>query len=336
MGLAQGFDLKPYAMRSLKNLIRERGDEERKMEELEKGLKGEKEKIEMFKRELPLTGQILSDVVEGFRAEMERRRGEKLREFMPVKSGLEEDSAAEKQKEKSFDNKINWMSSAQLWIDHRASNSNTANQQNFPQEREEQGRKRPLEVPFKPFSTQFELGINSKREKQQPQNQQQEETEQRVDKLSIGLPEFALVPPPPPPPPAGHEAAYTEIAGGQRKARRCWSPELHRQFVAALNKLGGAQVATPKQIRELMKVDGLTNDEVKSHLQKYRLHNRRGGNANATRPVGLFWGTSSENGGSSQLSISQSVSPQDLHQFSNGTVSTDQEEDIRSESYNWK
>ena len=26
-------------------------------------------------------------------------------------------------------------------------------------------------------------------------------------------------------------------------------------------------VATPKQIREMMKVDGLTNDEVKSHLQ---------------------------------------------------------------------
>lgn len=26
-------------------------------------------------------------------------------------------------------------------------------------------------------------------------------------------------------------------------------------------------MATPKQIRELMQVDGLTNDEVKSHLQ---------------------------------------------------------------------
>ena len=26
-----------------------------------------------------------------------------------------------------------------------------------------------------------------------------------------------------------------------RKARRTWSPELHRQFVAALNQLGGAQ-----------------------------------------------------------------------------------------------
>jgi SHAQKYF class myb-like DNA-binding protein len=52
-----------------------------------------------------------------------------------------------------------------------------------------------------------------------------------------------------------------------RKQRRCWSPELHRRFVNALNQLGGSQVATPKQIRELMKVDGLTNDEVKSHLQ---------------------------------------------------------------------
>ncbi|MCO5564902.1 hypothetical protein L7F22_018570 [Adiantum nelumboides] len=60
-----------------------------------------------------------------------------------------------------------------------------------------------------------------------------------------------------------------------RKARRCWSPELHRRFVNALQQLGGSQVATPKQIRELMKVEGLTNDEVKSHLQKYRLHSRR-------------------------------------------------------------
>jgi hypothetical protein len=26
-----------------------------------------------------------------------------------------------------------------------------------------------------------------------------------------------------------------------RKSRRCWSPELHRQFVAALQQLGGPQ-----------------------------------------------------------------------------------------------
>nr|GMD80437.1 transcription factor HHO3-like [Ipomoea batatas] len=61
----------------------------------------------------------------------------------------------------------------------------------------------------------------------------------------------------------------------QRKQRRCWSPELHRRFLQALQQLGGSHVATPKQIREFMKVDGLTNDEVKSHLQKYRLHTRR-------------------------------------------------------------
>jgi len=54
-------------------------------------------------------------------------------------------------------------------------------------------------------------------------------------------------------------------------------PELHRRFVSALQKLGGSQgkklifclllFIQPKQIRELMQVDGLTNDEVKSHLQ---------------------------------------------------------------------
>ncbi|KAJ0959679.1 hypothetical protein J5N97_000671 [Dioscorea zingiberensis] len=38
-----------------------------------------------------------------------------------------------------------------------------------------------------------------------------------------------------------------------RKARRCWSPDLHRRFVNALQILGGSQVATPKQIRELMR-----------------------------------------------------------------------------------
>ncbi|RWW41646.1 hypothetical protein BHE74_00052856 [Ensete ventricosum] len=54
-----------------------------------------------------------------------------------------------------------------------------------------------------------------------------------------------------------------------RKARRRWSPELHRRFLHALERLGGSHVATPKQIRELMEVDGLTNDE------KYRLHTRR-------------------------------------------------------------
>jgi hypothetical protein len=35
------------------------------------------------------------------------------------------------------------------------------------------------------------------------------------------------------------------------------------------------EVATPKQIREMMKVDGLTNDEVKSHLQVRAVHRKQ-------------------------------------------------------------
>ncbi|XP_044969450.1 transcription factor NIGT1-like isoform X1 [Hordeum vulgare subsp. vulgare] len=83
-----------------------------------------------------------------------------------------------------------------------------------------------------------------------------------------------------------------------RKPRRCWAPELHRRFLQALQQLGGSHaVATPKQIRELMKVDGLTNDEVKSHLQKYRLHTSRrpsstaqsSGAATTTQPAPQFF-----------------------------------------------
>jgi SHAQKYF class myb-like DNA-binding protein len=98
-----------------------------------------------------------------------------------------------------------------------------------------------------------------------------------------------------------------------RKARRCWSPELHRQFVAALHQLGGPQVATPKQIREVMQVDGLTNDEVKSHLQKYRLHNRRSpGVAPVSQSILLVGGL----WGSQEQSSSLSGSPQGPLQFS--------------------
>ncbi|XP_059643238.1 transcription factor HHO5-like [Cornus florida] len=55
-----------------------------------------------------------------------------------------------------------------------------------------------------------------------------------------------------------------------KKQRRCWTPQLHGRFVDAIQQLGSR--ATPKHIRAVMGMDDLTNDEVKSHLQKYRLH----------------------------------------------------------------
>ncbi|CAA0840926.1 Homeodomain-like superfamily protein [Striga hermonthica] len=75
----------------------------------------------------------------------------------------------------------------------------------------------------------------------------------------------------------------------QNKSRRCWGMELHLKFLDALKILGGAYVATPKRIRAVMQVKGLTNDQIKSHLQKYRIHLRReqGKNSSAGTSSGL-------------------------------------------------
>ncbi|URE08872.1 Myb-like DNA-binding domain [Musa troglodytarum] len=46
-----------------------------------------------------------------------------------------------------------------------------------------------------------------------------------------------------------------------------WTEELHRLFAEAVDKLGGRNKATPKQILQLMGVNGLSISHVKSHLQ---------------------------------------------------------------------
>ncbi|CAN6294446.1 unnamed protein product [Urochloa humidicola] len=49
-----------------------------------------------------------------------------------------------------------------------------------------------------------------------------------------------------------------------------WTPDLHRRFVDAIQRLGGQHKATPKRVMQLMDVRGLTISHVKSHLQMYR------------------------------------------------------------------
>lgn len=82
---------------------------------------------------------------------------------------------------------------------------------------------------------------------------------------------------------SGGDAANLNKASGVRnscgnKANRKkmkvdWTPELHKKFVQAVDKLGVDQ-AIPSRILELMKVDGLTRHNVASHLQKYRMQRR--------------------------------------------------------------
>ncbi|XP_022921832.1 two-component response regulator ORR22-like [Cucurbita moschata] len=59
-----------------------------------------------------------------------------------------------------------------------------------------------------------------------------------------------------------------------KRPRVVWSVELHRKFVSAVNQLG-LEKAVPKKILDLMNVEGLTRENVASHLQKYRLYLKR-------------------------------------------------------------
>ncbi|CAL5077248.1 unnamed protein product [Urochloa decumbens] len=290
-------------------------------------LEEERGKIEMFRRELPLCARLLAEVIDVMKAEA----GKKTKSDRKAAAAAEEESAA--------GDKSKWMSTAQLW-------TGDSGREDAESEKQDEGRSSPAAksgggafLPFKavgsgaPAFAPLCLRVDDKA-------------------ADTGMPDLSLLSPPaiksaapaaagaaeesrrqvvgfaqaaaravamaPSAPSLSLQSQPQQTAQQQqqqaRKTRRTWSPELHRQFVAALNQLGGPQVATPKQIRELMKVDGLTNDEVKSHLQKYRLHNRRAPGS-AVGP--LHFSTSG-------IAVSSAA-----------TVSCD-EEDGRSESYGWK
>ncbi|XP_062156301.1 transcription factor HHO5 isoform X2 [Alnus glutinosa] len=218
-----------------------------KLDDYVRRLEDERRKIEAFKRELPLCMLLLTDAIGRLKEQAMQR--------------TENDSADKK----------NWMSSAQLWSNGTTCDYKKEDSASEAKLRGEEDDRSVLENPAQPWS---------KRKKGGAFEASKEENE--VSQVT-GL---SLMTPPPlelnPSNSVSKKKSYSGCRGGssgsslstdpQRKQRRYWSPQLHRCFSEAVRQLG---VATPKQIRDLMQVDGLTNDEVKSHLQKYRLHVRK-------------------------------------------------------------
>ncbi|PKA64513.1 Putative Myb family transcription factor [Apostasia shenzhenica] len=223
-------------------------------------LEEERRKIQMFSRELPLCLQLVTEAIESCRRRM---AGEVpvLEEFIPLRPSF---SSSENGDRKGVSNsKPDWLRSVQLWGPAAVEEPPTEGGGTLRKPVAVNARK--VGGAFQPFErekiTPFAPGLSpaaaisstttapgSIGDKMNGCGEEKEKEDGRSQ---------------PPPPP-------------HRKHRRCWSPGLHRKFLHALEQLGGSQAATPKQIRELMKVDGLTNDEVKSHLQqKFRLHTRR-------------------------------------------------------------
>ncbi|KAF8040219.1 hypothetical protein BT93_B2451 [Corymbia citriodora subsp. variegata] len=287
-------------------------------------LEEERRKIQVFERELPLCLELVIQAIERCKQQLSVQGqssecnseqtsmdgGPVLEEFIPLKGPYsaddDEDYACGEEDDgdgdgdvhhSSRDDKIgddntveksDWLRSVQLWnpnpdpIPHREVQDPPppppSKKAAAVVVREAKSRE---DGAFRPLQNGEKDGLDSTKKKQPP---------------GRGAPRA---------PDAAAACSTAETAGGrngrqaaQRKQRRCWSQELHREFLHALQQLGGPHVATPKQIREVMKVDGLTNDEVKSHLQKYRLHARRPSpnghsNANAQAPqfvvVGGMW-----------------------------------------------
>ncbi|CAL9090202.1 transcription factor HHO2-like [Musa acuminata AAA Group] len=352
-----------------------------KLEEYVRSLEEERRKIEAFKRELPLCMILLTDLIEGLKQELKQCRDGRpthvFEEVIPVKRKREDEGGLKP--EADCKDKMSWMSSAQLWSvnsreDKSDSDRNVTEERSGSRDQREEKEKednlflestslngRGAFVPFK--------GISG------PKIKSKEET-----KTTVMLPDLSLLSPagnsasspvsatvedhpvggsgskgvgraPVSAPTISGAHLSLQVQQQQqqqqlpRKARRCWSSELHRRFVLALEQLGGPQVATPKQIRDLMKVDGLTNDEVKSHLQKYRLHTRKMPNATSSisQPVMVMRGlcVPDENYTTLPRSASHSGSPESPLQLanSNHAISANagdscEEVDEKSENYN--
>ncbi|XP_076945662.1 myb family transcription factor EFM-like [Bidens hawaiensis] len=256
-----------------------------KLEDLLSRLESEVQKIDAFKRELPLCMILMNHAIAALKEELmvlkKPVNRPVLEEFIPLKKTCDEDPMVET----DCSDKRNWLSSTQLWntnqkvaeeqqnemIDDHNNNGSFVKEfipfkgySRFPVEDKEETHASGLSLVTPAIKNPITANLFLKKigadttTTTTTNNNNNSIKVASSDNIQIGRPQVQ--------PPQLQTS---------RKQRRCWSTELHRRFVNALQQLGGSKVATPKQIRELMRVDGLTNDEVKSHLQKYRLHTKR-------------------------------------------------------------
>ncbi|KAK2993167.1 hypothetical protein RJ640_015354 [Escallonia rubra] len=71
-----------------------------------------------------------------------------------------------------------------------------------------------------------------------------------------------------------YDESSARSAAAVKRPRLVWTPQLHKRFVDVVAHLG-IKNAVPKTIMQLMNVEGLTRENVASHLQKYRLYLKR-------------------------------------------------------------
>ncbi|KZV40329.1 hypothetical protein F511_24826 [Dorcoceras hygrometricum] len=276
-----------------------------KLHEYVDRLQDEMKKIYSFKRELPFCMLLLNDAIVMMEDELIKFRGSStqplLKEFIPLKKDEEVESVKENTLT-NFNDEKSWKNSLQL--------GNLNNVHHF----QNSG--------FDCIKHMLKPDKSRKRAKEKMNNPLEIKVKEEDNESSLGSNLKAL------------ERQTT------KKQRRSWSPELHHRFVEALLKLGGARAATPRLIRENMAVEGLTLDQVKSHLQKYRMHTKKS-TPTSVQPIGV---------GDSRLpqephgilGSSQSRSPHGLTGSSHGTSTTTggdtiiEEDDERSEIHSWR
>ncbi|KAF1889281.1 hypothetical protein Lal_00024604 [Lupinus albus] len=241
-------------------------------------LEEERKKIQVFNKELPLSLELVTQAIEACKHQLSgttteynlneksecsnqtvTEEGPVFEEFIPIKRRVSPDYDDDEEQQHSHKHKIpkdstnsDWLRSVQLW-----NPDPTSTKEDVPRKASVVEVKRNGGGAFQPF------------------HREESNNGKANDASNDKAPSLIQVPATSSTGPVTRknvDGSSNKEEKCHRKHRRSWSQELHKRFLHALHQLGAA---TPKQIRELMNVDGLTNDEVKSHLQKFRLHNRR-------------------------------------------------------------